>query len=92
MVHWNECLLELKFIALAKAEAIYMAEGPISTTSFDVKSGEPGCETETLQFEESENAKTWPSWEGMKHETFAVVFDFPGIFDLEETKLEFPIK
>ena len=66
-------------LALERAENVYLMEGPISLTNFDVEGGRKGCQRNNIEFAMAgdEIMKTWPkSWEAMsKLSQFKVVFD-----------------
>ena len=72
-------------LALERAENIYMTEGPISSSSFDIEGGEAGCDQDTLKYADDSDIlmRRWPSWEEMKRTQFKVQFemkrDLPSI-------------
>merc|ERR1719334_2453030 len=72
-------------LALERAENIYMTEGPISSSSFDIQGGEAGCDQDALKYADDSDVlmKRWPSWEEMKQMQFKVKFemkrDLPSI-------------
>ncbi|XP_078577686.1 uncharacterized protein LOC144862773 [Branchiostoma floridae x Branchiostoma japonicum] len=65
-------------LALERAIAVYLEEGPILTSDFAVQAGEPGCETAELALLDGANAGA-PSWEYMiSGQEFTVIFDMPN--------------
>ena len=73
-----------KRLSLERAENVYMTEGPFSRSSFEIEGGNPGCESDVLDYQGKEDNKLWPSWESMKKDIFKVVFKLP--FDLPNLK------
>ncbi|XP_066274625.1 uncharacterized protein [Branchiostoma lanceolatum] len=64
-------------LALKRAIAVYLEEGPLLSSDFQIPAGEPGCETAELVFlDDSINGA--PSWQEMiSGQEFKVVFDMP---------------
>ncbi|KAI8514064.1 hypothetical protein Bbelb_083880, partial [Branchiostoma belcheri] len=54
--------MDQKRLALERAIAIYMEEGPIPTADFHLQGGKPGCQTEALIVKGGATGVTHPSW------------------------------
>ncbi|XP_035682322.1 uncharacterized protein LOC118419823 [Branchiostoma floridae] len=66
-----------KRLALKRATAVYLEEGPFLSSDFLIPAGEAGCETAELAVLEESNAGA-PSWqEMMSGQEFKVVFILP---------------
>eukprot|EP00058_Branchiostoma_floridae_P004870 XP_002590358.1 hypothetical protein BRAFLDRAFT_76619 [Branchiostoma floridae] len=64
-------------LALKRAIAVYLEEGPFLTSDFQIPAGKPGCETAELAVLEESTAGA-PSWqEMMSGQEFKVVFNMP---------------
>ncbi|XP_035682767.1 uncharacterized protein LOC118420163 [Branchiostoma floridae] len=64
-------------LALKRAIAVYLEEGPFLTSDFQIPAGKPGCETAELAILEESTAGA-PSWqEMMSGQEFKVVFNMP---------------
>eukprot|EP00058_Branchiostoma_floridae_P005553 XP_002591041.1 hypothetical protein BRAFLDRAFT_69406 [Branchiostoma floridae] len=72
----EEALTE-KRLALKRAIAVYLEEGPFLSSDFQIPAGEPGCETAELALLEESTAGA-PSWQEMiSGGEFKVVFSMP---------------
>ncbi|XP_035674669.1 uncharacterized protein LOC118414613 isoform X2 [Branchiostoma floridae] len=72
----EEALTE-KRLALKRAIAVYLEEGPFLSSDFQIPAGEPGCETAELALLE-ESTVGAPSWQEMiSGGEFKVVFSMP---------------
>merc|ERR1719466_739792 len=83
-----------KRLALERAIAIYMAEGPFSVNSFDIPAGTRGCETDTIDYvtDKHQQAHSWPSSTQLKKQTFKVLFRLPYKFPLFPINEEFEVR
>ncbi|XP_078588379.1 uncharacterized protein LOC144869188 [Branchiostoma floridae x Branchiostoma japonicum] len=64
-------------LALGRAVAVYLEEGPFVVKDFAIPAGEPGCETAELVLLEGSNEGA-PSWQDMiSGQEFTVIFDMP---------------
>ncbi|CAH1247884.1 Hypp8046 [Branchiostoma lanceolatum] len=74
--------MDQKRLALERAIAVYMEEGPIPTTDFHLDGGKPGCQTEALVVKGGEAGVTHPSWiELINGDTYKIFFDLPEDLD-----------
>ncbi|XP_066303955.1 uncharacterized protein [Branchiostoma lanceolatum] len=64
-------------LALKRAIAVYLEEGPLRSSDFQIPAGQPGCETaELVLLDDSINGA--PSWQEMiSGQEFKVVFEMP---------------
>ena len=86
--------MDKKKLALERAESIYMAEGPSSTSSFDIDGGPSGCELDSLEYLNGNDKimKTWPTW-AMTHKTnFKAIFEMPEDLPSIPRNAEFIVK
>ncbi|XP_078589276.1 uncharacterized protein LOC144869684 [Branchiostoma floridae x Branchiostoma japonicum] len=68
--------MDKKRLALERAIAVYMEEGPIPTTDFHLSGGRPGCQTEDLIVEAGDAGVSHPSWlDLINGDTYKIVFD-----------------
>ncbi|XP_035690560.1 uncharacterized protein LOC118425668 [Branchiostoma floridae] len=66
-----------RMLALERAIAVYLEEGPLVSSDFSIPAGEPGCETADLAFSDEPNSG-FPTWEEMINgEEFIVHIDMP---------------
>ncbi|CAH1247890.1 Hypp8047 [Branchiostoma lanceolatum] len=66
--------MDQKRLALERAIAVYMEEGPVPTTDFHLDGGKPGCQTEALVVKGGAAGVTHPSWpELINGDTYKVV-------------------
>ena len=81
-------------LALERAITIFIAEGPFSTSSFDIEAGHRGCETETLDYvsESLQQSQSWPSWANMKRKETKVIFQLPYDVPFLNRDQEFDLK
>ena len=81
-------------LALERAENIYMTEGPMSASNFDIAGGEPGCTQRSLKYvmDDDKLMKTWPTWERMQKTQFKVLFDMQQDLPTIPRKAEFIVK
>ncbi|XP_066271929.1 uncharacterized protein [Branchiostoma lanceolatum] len=65
-------------LALKRAIAVYLEEGPFLSSEFSIPGGEPGCETAEMILQDGTN-RAAPGWDHMisGHE-FKVIFDMPS--------------
>ncbi|CAH1268604.1 CLEC4M [Branchiostoma lanceolatum] len=72
----NKALTERR-LALKRAIAVYLEEGPFLSSDFQIPAGEPGCETAELVLLE-DSISGAPSWQEMiSGQEFKVVFEMP---------------
>ncbi|XP_066268834.1 uncharacterized protein [Branchiostoma lanceolatum] len=70
--------MDKKRLALERAIAVYMEEGPVPTTDFNLKGGKPGCTTQALKVKGGAAGSTFPTWlELINGDTYKVIFDLP---------------
>ncbi|XP_078693220.1 uncharacterized protein LOC144922968 [Branchiostoma floridae x Branchiostoma belcheri] len=70
--------MDQKRLALERAIAIYMEEGPIPTADFHLRGGKPGCQAEALTVKAGATGVTHPSWtELINGDTYKIIFDLP---------------
>ena len=83
-----------KRLALEKAITFFIAEGRFSVSSFELKAGKRGCETETLRYLSSDLAQshTWPKWEDIKIAPFKVFFTLPFDVLMFKRNLELEVR
>ncbi|CAH1802432.1 unnamed protein product [Owenia fusiformis] len=62
---------DMRRLALERAIAVYMEEGPIPSTEQLIPAGRPGCDTSFTAFDKS----SFPTWENLKSGPFRVIFD-----------------
>eukprot|EP00058_Branchiostoma_floridae_P002532 XP_002588020.1 hypothetical protein BRAFLDRAFT_89006 [Branchiostoma floridae] len=68
--------MDKKRLALERAIAVYMEEGPIPTTDFHLKGGNPGCQTEALTVKGGDTGVAHPSWlDLINGDTYKIFFD-----------------
>eukprot|EP00058_Branchiostoma_floridae_P002515 XP_002588003.1 hypothetical protein BRAFLDRAFT_125400 [Branchiostoma floridae] len=68
--------MDKKRLALERAIAVYMEEGPIPTTDFHLKGGKPGCQTDLLMVKGGDAGVSHPSWlELINGDTYKIFFD-----------------
>ncbi|CAH1226468.1 Hypp105 [Branchiostoma lanceolatum] len=73
-----EQAMDKKRLALERAIAVYMEEGPVPTTDFHLEGGTPGCETKALKVKGGPAGSTHPTWlELINGDTYKVTFDIP---------------
>ncbi|CAH1233427.1 Hypp738 [Branchiostoma lanceolatum] len=73
-----EGAMDKKRLALERAIAVYMEEGPVPTTDFHLEGGSPGCETKALKIKGGPAGSTHPTWlELINGDTYKVIFDLP---------------
>ncbi|XP_078602422.1 uncharacterized protein LOC144876720 isoform X2 [Branchiostoma floridae x Branchiostoma japonicum] len=70
--------MDKKRLALERAIAVYMEEGPVPTTDFHLKGGKPGCVTQALKIHGGASGVTHPTWlELINGDSYKVIFDIP---------------
>ncbi|XP_078602427.1 uncharacterized protein LOC144876722 isoform X1 [Branchiostoma floridae x Branchiostoma japonicum] len=70
--------MDKKRLALERAIAVYMEEGPVPTTDFHLEGGKPGCVTKALKIHGGASGVTHPTWlELINGDTYKVIFDIP---------------
>ncbi|XP_019616275.1 PREDICTED: uncharacterized protein LOC109463839 [Branchiostoma belcheri] len=70
--------MDQKRLALERAIAIYMEEGPIPTADFHLRGGKPGCQAEALTVKAGATGVTHPSWtELINGDTYKALGDLP---------------
>eukprot|EP00058_Branchiostoma_floridae_P011904 XP_002597392.1 hypothetical protein BRAFLDRAFT_69323 [Branchiostoma floridae] len=68
--------MDQKRLALERAIAIYMEEGPIPTTDFHLSGGKPGCQTDLLSVKGGDSGVSHPSWlDLINGDTYKIFFD-----------------
>eukprot|EP00058_Branchiostoma_floridae_P002946 XP_002588434.1 hypothetical protein BRAFLDRAFT_63382 [Branchiostoma floridae] len=71
--------MDKKRLALERAIAVYMEEGPIPTTDFHLQGGKPGCQTEALTVKGGEKGASQPSWlELINGDTYKYLGELPN--------------
>ncbi|XP_066263560.1 uncharacterized protein [Branchiostoma lanceolatum] len=79
--------MDKKRLALERAIAIFMEEGPVPTTDFHLKGGTPGCETKALKVKGGPAGSTHPTWlELINGDTYKVIFDLPAAINYDLKK------
>ncbi|XP_019621860.1 PREDICTED: uncharacterized protein LOC109468069 [Branchiostoma belcheri] len=70
--------MDKKRLALERAIAVYMEEGPVPTTDFRLEGGKPGCTSEALGVKGGLSGTTYPTWlELINGDTYKIIFDLP---------------
>eukprot|EP00058_Branchiostoma_floridae_P001425 XP_002586913.1 hypothetical protein BRAFLDRAFT_105135 [Branchiostoma floridae] len=68
--------MDKKRLALERAIAVYMEEGPVPTTDFSLPGGKPGCQTDLLTVKGGDSGVSHPSWlDLINGETYKIFFD-----------------
>eukprot|EP00058_Branchiostoma_floridae_P026062 XP_002611552.1 hypothetical protein BRAFLDRAFT_63809 [Branchiostoma floridae] len=80
--------MDKKRLALERAIAVYMEEGPVPTTDFHLEGGKPGCVTKALKIHGGASGVTHPTWlELINGDTYKVsCFGFVMTYDEEMGK------
>ncbi|PAA75732.1 hypothetical protein BOX15_Mlig017717g9 [Macrostomum lignano] len=70
--------LDRRTISLEKAVAVYMAEGPFPTSTYELEAGQSGCEEKTLAQIDTLDSKSKPlTFLQLKTAPFLISFDLP---------------
>ncbi|XP_078665846.1 uncharacterized protein LOC144908184 [Branchiostoma floridae x Branchiostoma belcheri] len=70
--------MDKKRLALERAIAVYMEEGPVPTTDFRLEGGKPGCTSEALGVKGGLSGTTYPTWQELINgDTYKIIFDLP---------------
>ncbi|KAI8494110.1 hypothetical protein Bbelb_284570, partial [Branchiostoma belcheri] len=79
--------MDKKRLALERAIAVYMEEGPVPTTDFRLEGGKPGCTSQALKVKGGISGTTSPTWmELINGDTYKVIFDLPENINDDITK------
>ncbi|KAI8498306.1 hypothetical protein Bbelb_242500 [Branchiostoma belcheri] len=81
--------MDKKRLALERAIAVYMEEGPVPTTDFRLEGGKPGCTSEALGVKGGLSGTTYPTWlELINGDTYKIIFDLPENINYDISKNE----
>ncbi|XP_019618562.1 PREDICTED: uncharacterized protein LOC109465632 [Branchiostoma belcheri] len=79
--------MDKKRLALERAIAVYMEEGPVPTTDFRLEGGDPGCTSEALGVKGGASGTTYPTWmELISGDTYKIIFDLPESINYDISK------
>ncbi|XP_078665895.1 uncharacterized protein LOC144908233 [Branchiostoma floridae x Branchiostoma belcheri] len=79
--------MDKKRLALERAIAVYMEEGPVPTTDFRLEGGKPGCTSQALKVKGGISGTTSPTWmELINGDTYKLIFDLPENINDDITK------
>ncbi|KAI8489136.1 hypothetical protein Bbelb_331210 [Branchiostoma belcheri] len=79
--------MDKKRLALERAIAVYMEEGPVPTTDFRLEGGDPGCTSEALGVKGGASGTTYPTWmELVNGDTYKIIFDLPESINYDISK------